>query len=112
MKVEISELQPGILLFVMNIATGFVISCGEVFQCSKPSSLLQRLFPADVGVTNRRPSSNSELISRLEMRLLACVTRGPSREPYQTISTVYFLLGILRTDLWSRGIQPQENLKI
>ena len=42
MKVEISELQPGILLFVMNIATGFVISCGEVFQCSQPSSLLQR----------------------------------------------------------------------
>ena len=103
MKVEISELQPGILLFVMNIATGFVISCGEVFQCSKPSSLLQRLFPADVGVTNRRPSSNSELISRMEMRLPACVTRGPSREPYQTVSTVYFILGILRTDLWSQG---------
>ena len=39
------------------------------------------------------------------MRLLACVTRGPSREPYQTVSTVYFiLLGILRTDLWSQGI--------
>ena len=39
------------------------------------------------------------------MRLLVCVTRGPSREPYQTVSTVYFiLLGILRTDLWSQGI--------
>ena len=27
--------------------------------------------PADVGVTNRRPSSDSELISRMEMRLLS-----------------------------------------
>ena len=26
-----------------------------------------------------------------------------SREPYQTVSTVYFILGILRTDLWSQG---------
>ena len=24
-------------------------------------------------------------------------------EPYQTVSTVYFILGILRTDLWSQG---------
>ena len=58
---------------------------------------------ADVGVTNRRPSSDSELISRMEMRLLACVTRGPSRKPYQTVSTVHLILGILRTDLWSQG---------
>ena len=33
------------------------------------------------------------------------MTRVPSREPYQTVSTVYFLLGIMRTDLWSQGIQ-------
>ena len=39
----------------------------------------------------------------MEMRLLACVTRGLSREPYQTISMVYFNLGILRTELWSQG---------
>ena len=26
-----------------------------------------------------------------------------SLEPYQTVSTVYFILGILRTDLWSQG---------
>ena len=26
-----------------------------------------------------------------------------NREPYQTVSTVYFILGILRTDLWSQG---------
>ena len=36
---------------------------------------------------------------------LTCATRGPSWEPYQTISTVYFILGILRTDLWSQGIK-------
>ena len=36
---------------------------------------------------------------------LTCVTRGPSREPYQTVSTVYFTLGILRMDLWSQGIK-------
>ena len=29
----------------------------------------------DVGVTNQRPSSDSELISRMGIRLLACVTR-------------------------------------
>ena len=29
-----------------------------------------------------------------------------NREPYQTVSTVYFILGILRTDLWSQGIFP------
>ena len=61
------------------------------------------MSPADVGVNNRRPSSDSELISCMEMRLRACVTRGPSREPYQTVSTVYLILGILRTDLWSHG---------
>ena len=38
----------------------------------------------------------------MEMRLLACVTRGLNREPCQTVSTVYFILGILRMDLWSR----------
>ena len=27
----------------------------------------------------------------------------PSREPYQTVSTVYFILGILRTDLWNQS---------
>ena len=37
----------------------------------------------DEGVTNWRPSSDSELIARMEMRLLDCVTRGPSREPYR-----------------------------
>ena len=26
-----------------------------------------------------------------------------SPEPYQTVSTVYFILGILRTDLWCQG---------
>ena len=26
-----------------------------------------------------------------------------TREPYQTVRTVYFILGILRTDLWSLG---------
>ena len=57
----------------------------------------------DVGVTNRRPSSDSELISHMEMRLLARVTGGPSRKPYQTISTVHLILGVLRTDLWSQG---------
>ena len=62
----------------------FLISCGEVFQWSQSSSMLRRQFPADVGVTNRQLSSNSELIFCMEMRLLACLTRGPSREPYQT----------------------------
>ena len=34
-----------------------------------------------------------------------------SREPYQTVSTVYFILGILRTDLWSqRTIMITERL--
>ena len=61
-------------------------------------------FTAEVEVTNRRrPSSDSELISRIEMRLFACVTTGPSREPCQTIRTVYFILGIFRTDLCRRG---------
>ena len=59
--------------------------------------------PADIEVTNWRPLSDSELISRTEMRLLARVTRGPSEEPYHTVSTVYFILGILRTDLWRKG---------
>ena len=45
-----------------------------------------------MGVTNRRPSSDSELISRMEMR-----------EPYQTVSRFISVLGILRTDLWNQG---------
>ena len=57
-----------------------------------------------MGVTNRRPSSDTELISRTEMRLLACMTRGPSREPYQTRKHGLFhiQLDTLRTDLWKR----------
>ena len=42
------------------------------------------------------------------MRLLACFNRGPSPKPYQTISTVYFILDILRTDLWSQGTAPED----
>ena len=41
------------------------------------------------------------------------LTFKPSREPYQTVSTVYFILGILRTDLWSQGSKPvfrEENI--
>jgi len=34
-----------------------------------------------------------------------------SREPYQTVSTVYFILGILRTDLWKQGIARAEREK-
>ena len=29
--------------------------------------------------------------------------KSPSRGPYQTVSRVYFILGILRTDFWSQG---------
>ena len=25
------------------------------------------------------------------------------REPYETVNTVHFILGILRTDLWTQG---------
>ena len=28
---------------------------------------------------------------------------SPSREPYETVSTVYFNLGTLRKDLWSQS---------
>ena len=28
---------------------------------------------------------------------------SPSREPYETVSTVYFILGTLRKDLWSQS---------
>ena len=33
---------------------------------------------------------------------------SPSREPYQTISTVYFILSTLRTGLWSQGRKVYE----
>ena len=29
--------------------------------------------------------------------------KSPSWEPYQTVSSVYFILRILRTDFWSQG---------
>ena len=41
------------------------------------------------------------------------LTVKPSPEPYQTVSMVYFILGILRTDLWSQGSKPvvrEENI--
>ena len=47
-----------------------------------------------MGVTNRRPSSDSELISPMEMRLPACVTKGPSREPYQIANRKHGLFHI------------------
>ena len=49
--------------------------------------------------------SDSELISRMETKLLARVTtRGPSRELHQTLRTVYFILSSYsaRTDLRSK----------
>ena len=67
----------------------FLISCGDVFWCCYSIN-----SPADIEVTNWWPLSDSELISRREMRLLACVTKGPSEEPYHTVSTVYLILGI------------------
>ena len=91
-----AEIRDYIVCYEHCNCNRFLISCG---RCSQLSSLLQRSFPEDVGVTNRRPSWDSELISRVEMRLLVCVTRGPSRELYKTVSTVYFTLGILRKDL-------------
>ena len=51
-------------------------------------------------------NSDSELISRMETKLLARVTtRGPSRELDQTLRTVYFILSSYsaRTDLRSQG---------
>ena len=33
---------------------------------------------------------------------------SPSRGPYQTVSNVYFTLGILRTDLWNQGRKVYE----
>ena len=33
------------------------------------------------------------------------------REPYQTVRTVYFILGILRTDLWNQGTARAEREK-
>ena len=70
----------------------------------------KELLEVTVGVTNGRPSSNYELISRMEMRLLACVTRDPSREPYRKhgLFHIDFILGILRTDLWSQGTSNTE----
>ena len=56
---------------------------GQAALTRRKAPRKKKKLPADVGVTNRRPSSDSELISRMEMRLLACVTRGPSREPYR-----------------------------
>ena len=37
------------------------------------------------------------------VRLILGEISAPSREPYQTVSAVYFILGILITDLWSQG---------
>ena len=48
------------------------------------------------------------------MRLLACVTRGPSRESYQVLSNRkhgLFILGILRMDLWSQGNSWRKKLE-
>ena len=70
----------------------FLISCGDVLWCCYSIN-----SPADIEVTSWWP------LSRREMRLLACVTKDPSEEPYHTVSTVYLILGIVRTDLWSKG---------
>ena len=34
--------------------------------------------------------------------------KKPSLEPYQTASTVYFILGILSKDFWNQGIMLQK----
>ena len=36
---------------------------------------------------------------------------SPSGEPYQTVSTVYFILGILRTDLWSQSSTDRRPVR-
>ena len=65
--------------------TGFSIPRSEVVRCSQSGPLLYCYLPADMGVSNRWPSSISVLISRMEMRLRAPVTR-----------IYFFLLGALR----------------
>ena len=57
----------------------------SIVRCSQSGPLLYCSFPADMGVSNRWPSSNSELISHMEMRLCTPVTRG-----------YFFPLGALR----------------
>ena len=43
-------------------------------------------------------------------RILFLIDTDGSRRlrPYQTVSTVYFTLGILRTDLWNQGRKVYE----
>ena len=41
-------------------------------------------------------------------RLEAPREKKPSLEPYQTASTVYFILGILSKDFWNQGIMLQK----
>ena len=57
------------------------------------------------------PTSAKKLALQVNFTWLACdyectafcSTPPPSREPFQTVSMVYFILSILRTDLWSQG---------
>ena len=53
------------------------------------------------------------LLSTLILRgKAASRRREASREPYKPVSTVYFILGILRTDLWSQGTPGKATQNI
>ena len=44
--------------------------------------------------------------------LIVSTRREASRERYKPVSTVYFILGILRTDLWSQGTPGKATQNI
>ena len=58
-------------------------------------------MPRQQGAKRRETSTSAER------------NKSPSREPYQTVSTFYFILGILRTDFCSQGnAASQYHMKL
>ena len=93
-----SDLIPDRSPFVINIETAFqshavkFFDNGNQVHCYIVHSL--RTWEQPIG----DPVQKSELISRMEMRLLACVTRGSSRELHQPY--------------WNHGLERTSGAKV
>ena len=105
--VEIASLNNSLAEETLDLAQNVL----PALSLSETSLMLTHESVENTEKLKMGPTSAEKLALQVNFTWLACdyectafcSTPPPFREPYQTVSMVYFILSILRTDLWSQG---------
>ena len=105
--VEIASLNNSLAEETLDLAQNVL----PALSLSETSLMLTHESVENTEKLKMGPTSAEKLALQVNFTWLACdyectafcSTPPPSREPFQTVSMVYFILSILRTDLWSQG---------